>query len=114
MPSFGICEVDNIDTLIQRALRLGQPRLKTIGGNYLNSCASTTASCAEILEEKIENQMHDALLQGQFVLYQPNFAYPTSRIIARKGWCAGYTPPRADAAGPFHPVREERFIISAG
>ena len=40
-----------------------------------------------ILEEKkIENQMHDALLQGQFVLYlQPKVHIPTSRIIGSEG-----------------------------
>ena len=88
MPSFGICEVDNIDTPINVLCDWANLALKTIKGNYLNSYAFYDGKLRErILEEKkIENQMHDALLQGQFVLYlQPKVHIPTSRIIGSEG-----------------------------
>ena len=88
VPSFGICEVDNIDTPINVLCDWANLALKTIKGNYLNSYAFYDGKLRErILEEKkIENQMHDALLQGQFVLYlQPKVHIPTSRIIGSEG-----------------------------
>lgn len=88
MPSFGICEVDNIDTPINVLCDWANLALKTIKGNYLNSYAFYDGKLREkILEEKkIENQMHDAILQGQFVLYlQPKVHIPTSRIIGSEG-----------------------------
>ena len=88
VPSFGICEVDNIDTPINVLCDWANLALKTLKGNYLNSYAFYDGKLRErILEEKkIENQMHDALLQGQFVLYlQPKVHIPTSRIIGSEG-----------------------------
>ena len=88
VPSFGICEVDNIDTPINVLCDWANLALKTIKGNYLNSYAFYDGKLREkILEEKtIENQMHDALLQGQFVLYlQPKVHIPTSRIVGSEG-----------------------------
>lgn len=88
VPSFGICEVDNIDTPINVLCDWANLALKTIKGNYLNSYAFYDGKLREhILEEKkIENQMHDALLQGQFVLYlQPKVHIPTSRIAGSEG-----------------------------
>lgn len=88
MPSFGICEVDNIETPINVLCDWANLAMKTIKGNYLNSYAFYDGKLRErILEEKkIENQMHDALLQGQFALYlQPKVHIPTSRIIGSEG-----------------------------
>ena len=88
VPSFGICEVDNADTPINVLCDWANLALKTIKGNYLNSYAFYDGKLREkILEEKkIENQMHDALVQGQFVLYlQPKVHIPTSRIIGSEG-----------------------------
>ena len=88
VPSFGICEVDNIETPINVLCDWANLAMKTIKGNYLNTYAFYDGKLRErILEEKkIENQMHDALLQGQFTLYlQPKVHIPTSRIIGSEG-----------------------------
>lgn len=115
VPSFGICEVDNIDTPINVLCDWANLALKTIKGNYLNSYAFYDGKLRErILEEKkIENQMHDALLQGQFVLYlQPKVHIPTSRIIGSEGlvrWAhptEGLMPPNR-----FIPLFEKNSFI---
>ena len=88
VPSFGICEVDNISTPINVLCDWANLALKTIKGNYMKRYAFYDGKLREkILEEKaIENQMHEALLQGQFQLYlQPKVHIPSSRIIGAEG-----------------------------
>ncbi len=88
VPSFGICEVDNINTPINILCDWANLAIKAIKGNCLQLYAFYDGKLRDkILEEKnIENQMHEALLQGQFVLYlQPKVHIPTSRIIGSEG-----------------------------
>ena len=91
--------------------------LKTIKGNYLNSYAFYDGKLRErILEERrSKTRCTTPFCRGNSFCTFSKVHIPTSRIIGSEGWCAGYTPPRADAAGPFHPlVREERLHHPAG
>ena len=88
VPSFGVCEVDSLDTPIDVLCDWANLALETVKGNFLQRYAYYDGTLREkILEEKdIESRMHDALLEGQFVLYlQPKVDIRSSRIIGSEG-----------------------------
>jgi diguanylate cyclase (GGDEF)-like protein/PAS domain S-box-containing protein len=86
--AFGICPVLNKETPINVMCDWANLALKTVKGSYLYSYAFYDGTLREkILDEKrIENQMHYALHEGQFLLYlQPKVHIPSSRIIGAEG-----------------------------
>ncbi len=88
VPSFGICEVDNLDTPINVLCDWANLALKTVKGSFLRRYAFYDDTLRQrILEEKnIENRMHEALLEGQFTLHlQPKVDIATSRIVGSEG-----------------------------
>lgn len=81
--SFGICKVEDLDTPVNVLCDWANLALKTIKGSFIRHYAFYDEKLREkILEEKnIENAMHEALLDGQFMLYlQPKVDIATSRI----------------------------------
>lgn len=84
VPSFGICKVDNELTPINILCDWANLALKTIKGNYLKRYAFYDEKLREkiLVEKKIESEMHEALIDGQFTMYlQPKVHIPTARII---------------------------------
>lgn len=84
VPSFGICKVDNELTPINILCDWANLALKTIKGNYLKRYAFYDEKLREkiLVEKKIESEMHEALIDGQFTMYlQPKVHIATARII---------------------------------
>ncbi|MDD2967024.1 MAG: EAL domain-containing protein [Desulfovibrionaceae bacterium] len=87
-PSFGICAVSNSNIAINVLCDWANLALTTVKGNYARNYAFYSSQLRDkMLEEKrIENRMHQALLEGQFVLYlQPKVDIATSRIVGAEG-----------------------------
>lgn len=116
LPFFGVCRVDSEDTPVDIFCDRANLALHTVKGNYITRCAFYDGKLREkVLEEKkIESEMHDALMQGQFSMYlQPKVHIPTSRIVGSEGLVRwrhpedGLIPP-----GRFIPLFERNgFII---
>lgn len=88
LPFFGICRVDSIDTPVDILCDRANLALRTVKGNYITRYAFYDGKLREqVLEEKkIESEMHDALVRGQFSMYlQPKVHIPTSRIVGAEG-----------------------------
>lgn len=84
MPSFGICTVDNRDTPVNILCDWANLALRTIKGSYLTNYAFYDEKLRQRIldDKKIESEMHNALKNGEFVMFlQPNVAISTSEIV---------------------------------
>ena len=87
-PSFGICTVGDHTMPINVLCDWANLALTTVKGNYARNYAFYNLQLRDkMLEEKrIENEMHQALHEGQFILYlQPKVDIATSQIIGAEG-----------------------------
>lgn len=114
--SFGICRVDNSNTPINIVCDWANLAAKTIKGNILQRYAfyDETLRVQLLEEKKIESEMNDALLDGQFVMFlQPKVDIATSHIVGAEALVRwkhpqdGLIPP-----GRFIPLFEKNGFIT--
>ena len=116
VPSFGLCQVDNVKTPINVLCDWANLALKTVKGSFYPLYAFYDGTLREqiLSEKKIENEMGAALANEEFVLYfQPKVAMATSRIVGAEG-LVRWVHPVEGMIGPdqFIPLFEKNgFII---